>query len=143
MVRSLWPGRGAGRASVLKGTCIFTRIHSATIIVAEQDAAVDFYVNELGLGKRLDNPVAPNYRFVTVAPVDGDAELALNPPHIAGREPGGDTGISLSAADIEETRRTLIAQGVTFTKPLEAMPWGPKGTWLQDPDANTFFFVEE
>jgi catechol 2,3-dioxygenase-like lactoylglutathione lyase family enzyme len=126
----------------LKGPCIFTRIHSATIIVAEQGAAADFYVNELGWAKRLDNTVGPNYRFVTVAPVGGDAELALNPPHIAGREPDGDTGISLSVADIEETYRTLIAQSVTFTKPLEAIPWGPKATWLQDPDSNTFFFVE-
>jgi catechol 2,3-dioxygenase-like lactoylglutathione lyase family enzyme len=121
---------------------MITKIHSATIVVSDQDAAVDFYVNTLGWEKRMDNPVGPNYRFVTVAPVGGDAELALNPPHVANREPGGDTGISLSVADIDETYQSLLDKGVTFTKPLEAMPWGVKATWLQDPDGNTFFFIE-
>lgn len=121
---------------------MITKIHSATIVVADQDAALDFYVGTLGWEKRLDNPVGPNYRFVTVAPAGGDAELALNPPHVANREPGGDTGITLSVADIEETYQALVDKGVTFTKPLEAMPWGQTATWLRDPDGNTFFFIE-
>lgn len=121
---------------------MITKIHSATIVVSDQDAAVDFYVDKLGWEKRVDNPAGPDYRFITVAPVGEDAELALNPPHIAGREPGGDTGVSLNVADIEETYRSLVNTGVSFTKPLETMPWGARANWLQDPDGNTVFFVE-
>lgn len=87
--------------------------------------------------------MGPDYRFVTVAPFGGDAELALNPPHVTDSGPGGDTGISLTVSDIEETYQSLLDKGVTFTKPLEAMPWGAKATWLEDPYGNTFFFIEE
>lgn len=91
----------------------------------------------------MDQVVGPDYRFVTVAPIGGDTELALNPPHVVNREPGGDSGISLTVADIEETYQSLVDKGVTFTRPLEAMPWGARATWLADPDGNTFFFIEE
>ena len=121
---------------------MITKIHSASIVVSDQDAAVDFYVNKLGWEKRLDQVVGPDYRFITVAPVGGDAELSLDPPHVTDRTLGGDTGISLTVANIEETYQSLREKGVTFTKPVEAMPWGAKATWLQDPDGNTFFFIE-
>lgn len=44
--------------------------------------------------------------------------------------------------DVDATYADLVAKGVTFTKPIEAMPWGAKATWLEDPDGNTFFFIE-
>lgn len=121
---------------------MITKIHSASIVVSDQDAAFNFYVNTLGWEKRLDQAVGPDYRFITVAPVGGETELALNPPHVVDRQPGGDSGISLTVADIEATYQSLLDKGVTFTKPLEAMPWGARATWLQDPDGNTFFFTE-
>lgn len=121
---------------------MITKIHSASVVVSDQQAALDFYVDTLGWEKRIDQVVSPEYRFVTVAPVGGDAELALDPPGISDRKPGGDSGISLIVTDIEATHQSLLDKGVTFTKPLETMPWGPKATWLEDPDGNTFFFIE-
>lgn len=56
---------------------MITKIHSATVIVADQDTALDFYVNTLGWEKRQDAEVGPGYRFLTVAPAGGDAELVL------------------------------------------------------------------
>lgn len=52
---------------------MITKIHSASIVAADQDAAVDFSVNKLGWEKRLDNPVGPNYRFITVATYRAEA----------------------------------------------------------------------
>jgi catechol 2,3-dioxygenase-like lactoylglutathione lyase family enzyme len=121
---------------------MITRIHSATVIVADQDRALEFYVNTLGWEKRQDAQVGPGYRFLTVAPAGGDAELVLNPPHTSDRGPGGDTGVTLMVSDIDATYADLVAKGVNFTKPVETMPWGTKATWLQDPDGNTFFFIE-
>lgn len=40
-------GTGPGREHRQKRTMI-TKIHSATIVVSNQEAAVDFYVNTLG-----------------------------------------------------------------------------------------------
>ena len=128
---------------------MFTKIHSASIVVSDQDAALDFYVNKLGWEKRDDMPVGENYRWLTVAPVGGDAQLALEPPYISDRESGGDTGISLNVDNIDETFKTLVERGVTFndekgvsvTAP-QVMPWGAKAAWMVDPDGNSFFVIE-
>ena len=120
---------------------MFTYIHSTTIIVSNQDAALDFYVNKLGWEKRIDNPVEENYRFLTVAPPGAQTELVLGPAHIHGVEPGKgiQSGISLIVDNIDETYRTLTERGVQFTQPPDTMPWGDRATWLVDPDGNTFF----
>jgi len=127
---------------------MITKIHSASVTVSNKDAAIEFYVNVLGWEKRIDQAVDEHYRFVTVAPVGGDAELALEEP-MFGSTPGGHTGISLSVTNIDETYAAFAAKGVKFvdmegnpsTGP-ETMPWGDRATWLQDPDGNVFFFIE-
>ncbi len=67
---------------------MITKVHSASVVVADQDAALDFYVDTLGWEKRADAPVSEDYRWLTVAPVGGDAEVALEPPGISNRKPG-------------------------------------------------------
>ena len=37
---------------------MISRIHSTTIVVNDQDAALDFYVNKLGWDKAMDSPIA-------------------------------------------------------------------------------------
>jgi catechol 2,3-dioxygenase-like lactoylglutathione lyase family enzyme len=126
---------------------MITKIHSATVTVSNKDAAIEFYTKVLGWEKRIDQSVDENYRFVTVAPVGGDAELALEEP-MFGTTPGGHTGITFSVENIDETFRDLVAKGVKFvdmngapSDTVETMPWGDRATWLQDPDGNTFFFI--
>jgi catechol 2,3-dioxygenase-like lactoylglutathione lyase family enzyme len=125
-------------------------IHNTLVIVSDQERALDFYVNTLGWEKRID-VLMGNYRFLTVAPVGGQTELALGPTHIFKAEPGtgigagpgmpGQTGITFGVDDVEETYRTLVERGVRFSGPLEDTPWGDKATWLFDPDGNGFFFT--
>ena len=55
------------------------RIHSAVIVVSDQEAALAFYTGILGWEKREDNQMSPDYRFLVVAP------------------PGRTTGICLGA----------------------------------------------
>jgi catechol 2,3-dioxygenase-like lactoylglutathione lyase family enzyme len=126
-------------------------IHSATIIVSDQERALDFYVNTLGWEKRIDAMMGDGYRFVTVAPPGGQAELALGPAHVLGGEPGkaviggrgmeGASGISFAVDDVDGTYQTLLERGVRFTGPPEQMPWGDKATWMLDPDGNKFFLT--
>lgn len=132
---------------------MITHIHSTTIVVSDQEASLDFYVNTLGWEKRTDNMVSDNYRFLTVAPVGAQTELVLDPAHIHGVEPGAGlggknsgveagTGISLTVENVAEAYQMLLDKGVQFSKPLEEMPWGgDKATWLLDPDGNSFFFI--
>ena len=126
-------------------------IHSATIIVRDQEASLDFYLNKLGWEKRIDQEMGDGYRFLTVAPVGGQTELALGPAHVLGGEPGvgisrgrgmeGASGISFAVEDFDATYRTLVERGVRFAHEPEQMPWGDKATWLLDLDGNRFFFT--
>lgn len=126
-------------------------IHSATILVSDQDRALDFYLDTLGWEKRIDAMMGDGYRFVTVAPPGGQAELALGPVSVLGGEPGvgisrgagmeGASGITFAVDDVDATYQTLVERGVRFSGPPEPMPWGDKATWLMDPDGNRFFFT--
>lgn len=126
-------------------------IHSTTIIVSDQERALDFYVNTLGWEKRIDAMMGDGYRFLTVAPVGGQAELALGaaqmftiPPGAGitrGRGMEGASGISFAVDDVDATYRTLVERGVQFSGPPEQMPWGDKATWMMDPDGNRFFLT--
>jgi len=123
---------------------VISHIHSTTIVVNDQDAALDFYVNTLGWSKSLDQQVGPEMRFLTVALPGGGAELVLADPHFApeGRQPGGYTGISLIASDIDATYAAPSERGVRFKEPVQTMPWGAKATWFYDRDGNEFFLTE-
>jgi catechol 2,3-dioxygenase-like lactoylglutathione lyase family enzyme len=130
---------------------VITYIHSTTIVVADQDRALDFYLNTLGWEKRIDATMGDGYRFITVAPPGGQAELVLGgaerfsiPPGAGitrGRGMEGSSGITFAVDDVEGTYRTLSERGVQFSGPPEDMPWGDKATWLFDPDGNRFFFT--
>lgn len=121
-------------------------IHSATLMVADQDAAVDFYVGKLGWEKRADSPYGDGARWIEVAPEGAVTALALVKPEDVGAPPeasGGYKGISLVTDDMDSTYRDLSDRGVEFTQPPEEMPWGQRATWFDDPDGNRFFLVEE
>lgn len=124
---------------------MFSRVHSATVPVSNQEAALDFYVNTLGWKKSIDMPMEGPDRFITVVPADGSTELALSPAQWLGpdRKVGGASGIALITPDIDETYKTLSERGVKFKEPVTAMPWGQKATWFYDQDGNEFFLVEE
>jgi len=122
---------------------MITRVHSTTIVVSDQDKALDFYVNTLGWTKAIDNQMGPEMRSLTARPPAGGAELVLGLSGWVGREPGGETHISLISDDIDGDYERLSAQGVQFSQPVEAMPWGGKGTHFSDPDGNTFFLADE
>ena len=123
---------------------MISRIHSTTITVADQDAALDFYVNTLGWGKDIDQQMGPDTRFLTVVPPGAETQIVLGHASWFGDEPApSKRGITLVSPDIDATYTTLNERGVRFKGPLEAMPWGAKGTWFFDLDDNEFFLTEE
>ena len=123
---------------------MISHIHSTTIVVSDQDKALDFYVNTLGWEKAHDDPMGPEMRFVTVVPPGATTQLALGLASWfeGSRSPGNNTGIALSTSDIDATYATLVARGVRFKEPVSVMPWGAKATWFYDLDGNEFFLAE-
>jgi len=126
---------------------VINHIHSATIVVRDQDRAVDFYVNTLGFEKRRDDSFMSESRWIEVVPPNTSTALALvTPAAMSGHWPeetGDHTDVSLVTHDIGATYEELIGRGVEFTGPPEQMPWGAKATWFNDPDGNRFFLAEE
>lgn len=124
---------------------MISKIRMASIVVADQDAALAFFVDTLGWEKAMDNMMGPEMRWVTVVPRGSAVDLIL--AHVSwagdGKTPGGNSGVVLAAPDIDATYETLLSRGVKFKEPVTLMPWGQKATWFYDVDGNEFFLVEE
>ena len=113
-------------------------------MVADQDAALDFYVNTLGWEKAMDTDVSPGMRFLTVVPPGATTQLVLGHASWFGGGPApARSGISLVTPDIDATYTTLTERGVRFKEPVAMMPWGQKAAWFYDIDDNEFFLAEE
>jgi catechol 2,3-dioxygenase-like lactoylglutathione lyase family enzyme len=115
----------------------------ATIYVSDQDRALAFYTDSLGLEKTADNPT-PEGRFLTVAPADKSAQIVLWPgnpgqlgPAVDAAEPGMLIGtIWLEADDLRKEFEVLRSRGVEFVQPEpEDYAFGVRVTVL-DPDGN-------
>ena len=124
---------------------LISHIHSVTIVVKDQDAALDFYTNTLGWEKVLDAPMGPEMRFLTVVPAGATTQLVLAHESWGGEfaKRGGPTGISFITRDIDDTYKTFSERGVRFKEPIAMMPWGQRATWFYDIDDNEFFLNEE
>jgi catechol 2,3-dioxygenase-like lactoylglutathione lyase family enzyme len=120
------------------------KIANVVIPVADQDRAVDFYVDKLGFDKRVDMPFGGKYRWIEVGLGDEATTIALAPPPEGG-EPAGNrqTGISLHTDDIDGYHAQLQQAGVDVDKDIMRMgdPVPPM-FWLRDPEGNTLLVVQ-
>ena len=120
------------------------RIGTVIIPVADQDRAIQFYVDKLGMELRSDMPFGGGYRWVEVAPAGAVTTIALAPPPPDGAAPGGaQTGIALHTDDIEADHADFKARGVDVDEEVSRMgdPVPPL-FWFRDPDGNTLMVVQ-
>ena len=110
----------------------------ASVLVSDQDRALDFYTNVLGFEPRFDNPTPDGPRFLTVGLAGQDFQLVLWPgtpgqaQPIRSHTPGVYT---IDTGDIRTAYETLKSHGVTFETDLLEYPWGSIAVF-QDPDGN-------
>jgi catechol 2,3-dioxygenase-like lactoylglutathione lyase family enzyme len=112
------------------------RLMFATIYVSDQDRALAFYTEKLGLQKIADNP-HPEARFLTVAPSDTSMHILLWPGNPAQRPGDGAPGpVFLESDDLRKEFDVLRSRGVEFVEPEPVdYPYGVRITAL-DPDGN-------
>lgn len=118
------------------------KIATVVVPVADQDRAIDFYVEKLGLEKRVDVPFGGQYRWVEVGPAGGETTIALAPPP-QGRASGNvETGISLFSEDVDGYHADLESKGVDVDAEVSRMgdPVPPM-FWLRDPEGNSLMVV--
>ncbi len=125
---------------------MITHLHATTVVVSDQDKAIDYYTRVLGWDKTTDSPMGPDMRWVTVAPRGAATNIALALPSWYTKKPSQEmgimTGIAFACDDMKGTFAELKKRGVNFKGEPEMMPWGKLGVWFLDPDANEFFMAE-
>jgi predicted enzyme related to lactoylglutathione lyase len=128
--------------SVMNDSSI-SKLANVIIPVADQDRAVEFYIEKLGLEKRVELPFGPDFRWIEVAPAEADTAIALCPPG-PGVTPGGkQTGISLQTDDVDAYHAELKARGVDVD--AEVGRFGdaiPATFWLRDHEGNILQVVQ-
>lgn len=118
-----------------------TGIRTVGVPVTDQDRAVEFYVDVLGLERRLDAPVEQlGGRWIEVAPSGSATTIALVPARSQSAA-GVDTEIRLTTSDAASLREDLRARGVEVD---ELLRWenAPPMFAFRDPDGNGLEIVE-
>jgi predicted enzyme related to lactoylglutathione lyase len=117
---------------------VLQKVFYTSVLVSDQDRALDFYTNVLGFEKRVENPTPDGPRFLTVG-VDGDEfQLVLWPgtPGEAqpamGRPPAS---VTIETDDIQQTFADYKSRGVEFISDVMEFPWGSVAQF-KDPDGN-------
>ncbi|MFB7719922.1 VOC family protein [Nocardia sp. NPDC056100] len=120
---------------------MLTNIMYVTIYVTDQDRALEFYTERLGLDKRID-VAGPDGRFLTVGVADSPVQIILWPHAAAAGQPAAlgrqaaPGPLILESDDLRKDFEILRARGVAFdTSEPEDYPFGVRAE-ATDPDGN-------
>src|SRR5438105_15146904 len=89
------------------GTAMLEKVFYTSVLVSDQDRALDFYTNVLGLEKRVENPTPDGPRFLTVGVRGDDFQLVLWPGTPCGAEPAMERIPAAITIDTVDCRKTV------------------------------------
>ena len=120
-----------------------SQIGTVIVPVSDQDRALAFYAETLGLEKRTDVPFGDGYRWVEVAPEGAESTIALAPPPEGTPTGNVETGIGFHTTDIETVHADLKAAGADVDEEISRMGGPvPPILWFRDPEGNKLMVVE-
>lgn len=115
-----------------------TRLLSVTLPVDDQDAALRFYVDQLGFAVRQDFEFAPGVRLVEVAPVGADVGIVLLP-----RDTPLPIAVRLETADADVAFTHMSSLGVELhNDEVLRLDGAPPMFYFSDPDGNGLVFMQ-
>jgi len=117
-----------------------TDIRTVGIPLVDQERALAFYVEKLGLEKRLDVPMGEGARWIEVAPPRAATTIALIRAH-GTLSAGVETGIRFTTPDAEAKHADCLARGVDADDILR-WPGVPAMFAFRDQDGNGLEIVE-
>ena len=118
------------------------RIDVTSVLVDDQDRALEFYTGKLGFEKRADTPFGEGDRWVEVAPAGAATTIAIVPPR-EGMPTGIETNTAFTTEDVDGDHADLRDRGVDVDD--EVMRMGdpvPPMFFFRDQDGNRFLIVE-
>ena len=126
-------------------------VGTASVFVADQQRAKNFYVDKLGMELRLEAPLFPgsDLKWIEVAPAGAETSINLYKTdendedwgHYAGTI-GKAQAITIQASELENLAEELRGRGVTILQEPVSEPWG---NWMsiQDSEGNTLLITAE
>jgi catechol 2,3-dioxygenase-like lactoylglutathione lyase family enzyme len=130
------------------------RLSHVSLFVLDQDAARDFYVNQLGFEVRMDEMMAGGFRWLTVSPKgQPDLQIILMKVDGANMRPdvaatlrgllmqGNLGGIVLQTSDCRKTYEEFKGKGVEFLSPPKEQFYGIEAV-LKDNSGNWFSLTQ-
>jgi predicted enzyme related to lactoylglutathione lyase len=126
---------------------MITKLAVVTILVRDQDEALEYYTEKLGLEKLDDMLFGEGNRWLTVtAKNQRDVQIFLQKADGFGADLTGQVGKATAWAfntdNCREDYETLKARGVKFTSEPKEEPWGIQAVF-EDLYGNKFSIVEE
>ncbi len=129
-----------------------TPLAMVSVLVNDQDEALQFYTEKLGLEKRIDVTYGPGMRWVTVAPKgQRKPEIALATPdptlhnvaYLKELKERTNHGIAwmFDTDNCRQSYETLLARGVMFITTPTKQLYGIEAVFA-DPDGNIFSLLE-
>ena len=130
---------------------MITQLSRVSVIVRDQDEALQWYTEKLRLEKREDQEFAPGMRWLTVAtPGQSDVEIVLFKPGpmqspedaktLDGRVGQGPTWV-FNTDDCRKDAALLKSRGVKLTGEPEEVPWGVQALF-EDLYGNPYVLLE-
>jgi catechol 2,3-dioxygenase-like lactoylglutathione lyase family enzyme len=124
------------------------KVKIISVLVLDQDAAIEFYTRKLGFELRDDKPFGES-RWVTISlPKNGDLTLALElaktagDKAIVGKQAGTHAFLGLDTSDCIGDYKRLKPLGVKFLGEPQSGPWGT-GVQFEDLYGNKIFISQE
>lgn len=135
-----------------------SQVGTVFVPVADQERALEFYLDKLGFEKRIDFTYGDaGSRWIEVAPPGAANTISLVPPS-EGKSSGSDEAhCAFATADIEADHATLRARGVDVDKEIARTGKRRSGLvsidvtigdpvpsqfFFRDPDGNRFLIVQ-
>ena len=114
---------------------VISKVKFVSIPVSDQDRALAFWTEKVGLRVATDQPMGPQ-RWIELAIPGAETGLVLFTPEGHEDRIGSFFNGSLACDDVDHAYRKLTEKGVEFEGPPQKQPWGTFAKF-KDPDGNT------
>lgn len=105
--------------------------------VRDQDVALKFFTEAVGMKVMTDQPFTPQQRWIELKIPGADTGIALFTPEGHEKRIGEFQSISFWCDDVFATADAMKKRGVVFTKEASTESWGSSAVF-RDPDGNQF-----
>jgi catechol 2,3-dioxygenase-like lactoylglutathione lyase family enzyme len=113
------------------------QIKFVSIPTANQDRALAFWTEKVGMRVVTDQPMGPGLRWIELKIPGAQTGIVLFTPEGHEARIGTFTGVSFLCEDVQKSYEELSKKGVEFAQPPKTEAWGTSSIF-KDADGNSF-----